>query len=47
MLDEAENDGFLIDLSLAIKIDCEKVSSALSKTSTKVLLNFGGLSIVM
>jgi hypothetical protein len=35
MLDEAENDGFLIDLDLAVKIDREKVSGAPSKLAPK------------
>jgi Fungal protein kinase len=43
MLDEAENDGFLMDLDLAVKIDREKVSSAPSKTGTKVFMAIGAL----
>ena len=43
MLDEAENDGFLIDLDLAVKIDREKVSGAPSKTGTKVFIAISAL----
>jgi len=43
MLDEAEEDGFLIDLDLAIEIDREEASGALSKTGTKVFMAIGVL----
>jgi Fungal protein kinase len=43
MLDEVENNGFLIDLDLAIKIDRKKVSGAPSKTGTKVFMAIGAL----
>jgi hypothetical protein len=33
----AEDNGFLIDLDLAIKIDCENASGAPSKTGIKFL----------
>lgn len=43
MLNGAEDDGFLIDLDLAIKIDREKASGAPSKTGTKVFMSIGAL----
>ncbi|KAH8702789.1 hypothetical protein GQ44DRAFT_778472 [Phaeosphaeriaceae sp. PMI808] len=43
MLNMAEDDGFLIDLDLAIKIDRENASGALSKTGTKVFMAIGAL----
>lgn len=43
MLNEAEDDGFLIDLDLAVKIDREKASGAPSKTGTKVFMAIGAL----
>ncbi|KAH7111103.1 hypothetical protein B0J11DRAFT_598982 [Dendryphion nanum] len=43
MLTAAENDGFLIDLDLAIKIDRENASGAPSKTGTKVFMAIGAL----
>lgn len=43
MLNEAEDDGFLIDLDLAIKIDREKASGAPSKTGTKIFMAIGAL----
>jgi Fungal protein kinase len=43
MLNNAENDGFLIDLDLAIKIDREKASGAPSITGTKVFMAIGAL----
>lgn len=43
MLYEGEDDGFLIDLDLAVKIDREKASGALSKTGTKVFMAIGAL----
>ncbi|KAF2105229.1 hypothetical protein BDV96DRAFT_592870 [Lophiotrema nucula] len=43
MLTMAEDDGFLIDLDLAIKIDREKASGAPSKTGTKVFMAIGAL----
>ncbi|KAF2452554.1 hypothetical protein BDY21DRAFT_329029 [Lineolata rhizophorae] len=43
MLNEAEDDGFLIDLDLAIKANREEVSGAPSKTGTKVFMAIGVL----
>lgn len=43
MLTIAEDDGFLIDLDLAIKIDRENASGAPSKTGTKVFMAIGAL----
>ena len=43
MLNAAEDDGFLIDLDLAIKIDRESASGAPSKTGTKVFMAIGAL----
>ncbi|KAF1996945.1 serine/threonine-protein kinase Sgk2 [Amniculicola lignicola CBS 123094] len=43
VLNMAEDDGFLIDLDLAIKIDRENASGALSKTGTKVFMAIGAL----
>jgi len=43
VLNEAEDDAFLIDLDLAIKIDREKASGAPSKTGTKVFMAIGAL----
>lgn len=43
MLNIAEDDGFLIDLDLAIKIGRENASGAPSKTSTKVFMAIGAL----
>lgn len=43
MLNRAEDDGFLIDLDLAVKIDREKASGAPSKTGTKVFMAIGAL----
>jgi len=43
MLDMAEDDGFLIDLDLAIKIDRDSASGAPSKTGTKVFMAIGAL----
>lgn len=43
MLNTAEDDGFLIDLDLAIKIDRENASGAPSKTGTKVFMAIGAL----
>jgi hypothetical protein len=43
MLTEAEDDGFLIDLNLAVKVDREKASGAPSKTGTKVFMAIGAL----
>jgi hypothetical protein len=43
MLTEAEDDGFLIDLDLGVKIDREKASGAPSKTGTKVFMAIGAL----
>ncbi|PSN59265.1 hypothetical protein BS50DRAFT_580135 [Corynespora cassiicola Philippines] len=43
MLTIAEDDGFLIDLDLAIKIDREGASGAPSKTGTKVFMAIGAL----
>jgi serine/threonine protein kinase len=38
-----EDDGFLIDLDLAVKIDREKACGAPSKTGTKVFMAIGAL----
>ena len=38
MLKIAKNNGFLIDLNLAIKLDQQKAFGALSKTNTKVFI---------
>ncbi|KAH8731711.1 hypothetical protein GQ44DRAFT_745770 [Phaeosphaeriaceae sp. PMI808] len=43
MLNTAEDDGFLIDLDLAIKIDRQNASGAPSKTGTKVFMAIGAL----
>lgn len=43
MLNMAENDGFLIDLNLAIKTDRESSLAALSKTGNKVFMAIGAL----
>ena len=43
MLEETEDDGFLIDLDLAIEIDRKEASGALSKTGTKVFMAIGAL----
>ncbi|OCK78451.1 hypothetical protein K432DRAFT_427264 [Lepidopterella palustris CBS 459.81] len=43
MLTMAEDDGFLIDLDLAVKIDRENASGAPSKTGTKVFMAIGAL----
>jgi len=43
MLNIPENDGFLIDLDLAIKIDRKGASGAPSKTGTKVFMAIGAL----
>ncbi len=43
MLNTAEDDGFLIDLDLAIKLDRENASGAPSKTGTKVFMAIGAL----
>ena len=43
MLNEAEDDGFLIGLDLAVRTDCEKASRAPSKTGTKVFIAISAL----
>ncbi|KAL1633268.1 hypothetical protein SLS58_011157 [Diplodia intermedia] len=43
MLNDAEDDGFLIDVDLAIKMDREEASGAPSKTGTKVFMAIGAL----
>lgn len=43
MLNMAEDDGFLIDLDLAIKTDRKNASGAPSKTGTKVFMAIGAL----
>ncbi|KAF7867284.1 hypothetical protein EAF04_005367 [Stromatinia cepivora] len=43
MLNMAEDDGFLIDLDVAIKIDRESASGASSRTGTKVYMAIGAL----
>ena len=44
MLTEIEDNWFLIDLDLAIKIKDQKPSGTLSRTGTKVFMAFGTLS---
>ena len=41
MLYKGEDDGFLIDLDLAIKLDREEASRAPSKTGTQVFIASG------
>lgn len=43
MLTMMEDDGFLIDLDLAVKTDRENASGAPSKTGTKVFMAIGAL----
>jgi serine/threonine protein kinase len=43
VLNEDEDDGFLIDLDLAVKTDREKASGAPSKAGTKVFMAIGAL----
>ncbi|KAB2569172.1 hypothetical protein DBV05_g12152 [Lasiodiplodia theobromae] len=43
LLNDAEDDGFLIDVDLAIKTDREEASGAPSKTGTKVFMAIGAL----
>ncbi|KAF2839987.1 hypothetical protein M501DRAFT_1010229 [Patellaria atrata CBS 101060] len=43
MLTMVEDDGFLIDLDLAVKIDRENASGAPTKTGTKVFMAIGAL----
>ncbi|KAK3175351.1 hypothetical protein OEA41_002598 [Lepraria neglecta] len=43
ILTEQEDDGFLIDLDLAIKIENDKASGAPGKTGTKVFMAIGAL----
>ncbi|KAF2188774.1 hypothetical protein K469DRAFT_70746 [Zopfia rhizophila CBS 207.26] len=43
MLNMGEDDGFLIDLDLAIRLDRQKASGAPSKTGTKVFMAIGTL----
>jgi len=43
ILNIAEDDEFLIDLNLAIKIDYKKASSSPSKAGTKVFMAIGAL----
>lgn len=43
MLNSAEDDGFLIDLDLAIRLNRQKASGAPSKTGTKVFMAIGTL----
>ena len=43
MLEEIEDDGFLIDLDLAIEIDRKEALGVLSKTGTKVFMAIGAL----
>ncbi|KAH8724206.1 hypothetical protein GQ44DRAFT_291319 [Phaeosphaeriaceae sp. PMI808] len=44
MLNEQEDDGFLIDFDLAIKIDREEASGAPGMTGTKVFMAIGALN---
>ncbi|KAL8903406.1 MAG: hypothetical protein Q9207_003952 [Kuettlingeria erythrocarpa] len=43
MLTENEDDGFLIDFDLSIKISDDRASGAPGKTGTKVFMSIGGL----
>lgn len=43
MLTEQEDDGFLIDLDLAVRLDNSTASGAPSKTGTKVFMAIGAL----
>ena len=43
LLTETEDDGFLIDLDLAIKVKAHKPSGAPSRTGTKVFMSIGAL----
>jgi hypothetical protein len=43
MLEKDEDDGFLIDLHLAMEIDSTEASGAPSKTGTKVFMAIGAL----
>ncbi|KAL8864835.1 MAG: hypothetical protein Q9198_009617 [Flavoplaca austrocitrina] len=43
MLTENEDNGFLIDYDLAIKVNSNRASGAPSKTSTKVIMAIGAL----
>lgn len=43
MLNEAKDDGFLIDFDLAIKLDREEPSGAKTRTGTKVFMSIGAL----
>lgn len=43
MLTKDEDDGFLIDYDLAIKIDSDRASGAPGKTGTKVFMAIGAL----
>ena len=43
MLTEEEDDGFLIDLDLAVMVEADKASGAPSKTGTKVFMAIGAL----
>ena len=43
MLNMAEDDGFLIDFDLAVKIDRSSASGAPSKSGTKVFMAIGAL----
>ena len=43
MLNEAEDDGFLIDFDLAIRLDREEPSGAKRRTGTKVFMSIGAL----
>lgn len=43
MLTEQEDDGFLIDLDLAVRLDDNTASGAPSKTGTKVFMAIGAL----
>ena len=43
MLTEQEDDGFLIDLDLAVRMDDDAASGAPSKTGTKVFMAIGAL----
>ena len=43
MLKVTEDDGFLIDLDLAIRLDRQKASGTPNKTGTKVFMAIGAL----
>lgn len=46
VLNEDEDDGFLIDLDLAVEIGREEASGAPSKTGTKIFMAIGALYLL-